>query len=139
MFKEQDLTRLPSLRKYWPAIFSLFSDHFIIVDNMYAPTKPKFNLVSYNWRGLSKDKNKLDLQPDVQHNILFKDNDILCLQETWFAKQDLNIYKYNLLNKPFQGVGEGYQQLTDYSDGIVHGHPPGGVYNNVGCQLWKFR
>ena len=40
----------------------------------------------------------------------------------WFAKQDL---KYtNNLNKPFQGVGV---STTDYSDGIIHGHPPGRV------------
>ena len=71
-----------------------------------APSKLKFNLVSYNCRGLPKDKKKLDLRTDIQH--LFKDNEIICLQETWFAKQDL---KYiNNLNKPFQGVGEGYQQ-----------------------------
>ena len=30
----------------------------------------------------------------------------------------------NNLNKPFQGVGV---STTDYSDGIIHGHPPGGV------------
>ena len=60
------------------------------------------------------------MRPDIQH--LFKDNEIICLQETWFAKQDL---KYiNNLNKPFQGVGV---STTDYSDGIIHGHPPGGV------------
>ena len=87
---------------------------------MYAPTKLKFNLVSYNCRGLPKDKKKLDLRPDMQH--VFKDNEIICLQKTWFAKQDL---KYiNNLNKPFQGVGV---STTDYSDGIIHGHPPGGV------------
>ena len=51
---------------------------------MYAPTKLKFNLVSYNCGGLPKDKKKLDLRPDVKH--LFKYNEIICLQETWFAK-----------------------------------------------------
>ena len=54
---------------------------------MYAPTKLEFNLVSYNCRGLPKDKKKLDLRPDIEH--LFKDNEIICLQEAWFAKQDL--------------------------------------------------
>ena len=79
---------------------------------MYAPSKLKFNLVSYNCRGLPKDKKKLDLR------LIFNINDIICLQETWFAKQDL---KYiNNLNKPFQGVGV---STTDYSDGIIH--PPG--------------
>ena len=72
-------------------------------------TKLKFNLVSYNCRGLPKDNKKLDLRPDIQH--LFKDNEIICLQETWFAKQ---VLKYiNNLNKPFQGVGV---STTDYSD-----------------------
>ena len=85
---------------------------------MYAPSKLNFNLVSYNCRDLPKDNKKLDLRPDIQH--LFKDNEIIYLQETWFAKQDL---KYiNNLNKPFQGIS-----TTDYSDGIIHGHPPGGV------------
>ena len=41
---------------------------------------------------------KLDLRPDIKH--LFKDNEIICLQETWFAKQDLK--HINNLNKPFQ-------------------------------------
>ena len=78
------------------------------------------NLEVCSCRGVPKDKKKLDLRPDIQH--LFKDNEIICLQETWFAKQDL---KYiNNLNKPFQGVGV---STTDYSNGIIHGHPPGGV------------
>ena len=51
---------------------------------MYAPTKLKFNPVRYNCRGLPKglpkDKKKLDLRPDIKH--LFKDNEIICLQET---------------------------------------------------------
>ena len=33
---------------------------------MYAPSKLKFNLVSYTCRGLPKDKKKLDLRPDIQ-------------------------------------------------------------------------
>ena len=91
---------------------------------MYAPTKLKFNPVRYNCRclpkGLPKDKKKLDLRPDIKH--MFKDNEIICLQETWFAKQDLK--HINNLNKRFQGVGV---STTDYSGGIIHGHPPGGV------------
>ena len=81
---------------------------------MYATTKLKFNLVSYNCRGLLKDKKKPGVRPDIKH--LFKDNEILCLQETWFAKQDLKHIKH--INKQFQGVGV---STTDYSDGIIRG------------------
>ena len=87
---------------------------------MYAPTKLKLNLESYrgpSCRGLPKDNKKQDLWHAIQH--LFKDNEIICLQATCFAKQDLK--HINNLNKPFQGVGV---TTTDYSDGIIHGHPP---------------
>ena len=92
---------------------------------MYAPTKLKFNIVSYNCRGLPKDKKKLDLRPDIQH--LFKDNEIICLQETWFAKQDL---KYiNNLNKPFQGVA--YATRT-----VRRGSDPASVTDlHTGCRM----
>ena len=47
---------------------------------------------------------KLDFRTDIQHH-LFKDNEIICIQETWFAKEGL---KYiNNLNKP---------STTDYSE-----------------------
>ena len=58
--------------------------------------------------------------PDIER--LFKDSDIVCLQETWYTKQDLK--HVNNLYDSFHGIGV---STTDYSDGIVHGHPPGGV------------
>ena len=48
--------------------------------------------------------------------------DILCLQETFLAKQDLE--KLNCLNDNFHGAGE---STTDLSMGIVRGRIPGGV------------
>ena len=58
--------------------------------------------------------------PDIER--LFKDSDIVCLQETWYTKHDLK--HVNNLYDSFRGIGV---STTDYSDGIVHGHPPGGV------------
>ena len=58
--------------------------------------------------------------PYIEH--LFKDSDIICLQETWYTKQDLK--HVNNLYDSFNGIGV---STTHYSDGTVHGHPPGGV------------
>ena len=46
----------------------------------------------------------------------------MCFQETWSTKQDLKLI--NNLHESFHGIGV---STTDYSDGVVHGHPPGGV------------
>lgn len=84
-----------------------------------------FSIASYNCRGLPKTKNGLYLRPDI--NNLFKNNDIICLQETWLCKQDLA--SLNSIVPGFHGVGE---TTTDLADNIVRGHAPGGV-----AILWK--
>lgn len=48
--------------------------------------------------------------------------DIVCIQETFLSKQDLD--KLNSVNDDFYGVGE---STTDLSLGIVCGRIPGGV------------
>ena len=47
---------------------------------------------------------------------------IVCLQETWYSKQDLaNI---NSLHSDFNGIGAA---TVDFRDSLCYGHPPGGV------------
>ena len=60
---------------------------------------------------------------------LLVDCEILCLQETFLAKQDLD--QLNCLNDNFHGAGE---STTDLSLGIVRGRIPGGV-----AILWNKR
>jgi exonuclease III len=55
------------------------------------------------------------------------DCDIVCVQETWFAKQDLKCV--NSIHEKFFGSG---CATVDYSSGIRCGHPPGGVLT-----LWR--
>ena len=56
--------------------------------------------------------------------MLLNDNDnaIICLQETWFTKQDLA--NLNALHPGFHGTGVA---TVDNRDALYHGHPPGGV------------
>ncbi len=49
-------------------------------------------------------------------------SDILCAQETWYSKQDLS--GINCLHQSYHGYGVA---TRDYCDGLVTGHPPGGV------------
>ena len=49
--------------------------------------------------------------------------DIFCIQETWFAVQDLHVV--NSLHSKFHGFGV---PTTDYKDGLVSGHPPWSSY-----------
>ena len=84
-------------------------------------------IATYNTRGLPKCATDLHLRPDIMQVLNDTDCDIVCLQETWFAKQDL---KYvNSLHDKFCGTG---CATVDYSSGIVCGHPPGGVLT-----LWR--
>ena len=53
---------------------------------------------------------------------VFDKCDIFCSRETWFAVQDLHVV--NNLHSNFHGFGV---STTDYKDGLVSGHPPGGV------------
>ena len=53
---------------------------------------------------------------------VFDKCDIFCIQETWFAVQDLHVV--NSLHSKFHGFGV---STTDYKDGLVSGHPPDGI------------
>ena len=85
----------------------------------------KLHLISYNCRGLPKLARDLDLRQDLV--CVMDSNDIICIQETWYSKQDLP--KLNNLHSQFHGVGV---SSTDLRAGILYGHPPGGV-----AILWR--
>ena len=76
-------------------------------------------------RGLPKDGSSLYLRPDIV--ALLEKGDIVCMQETWYSKQDLDLI--HNLHPNFSGTGV---STTDYHDGLVRGHPPGGV-----AILWR--
>jgi exonuclease III len=84
-------------------------------------------LSSYNVRGLPKDCRGLHLRPDILE--FLTNSDILCVQETWYCKQDLA--GLNCLHNNYHGWGT---TTVDYRDGLVAGHPPGGV-----AILWHSR
>ena len=77
-------------------------------------------LSSYNCCGLPRDRVKLSLRPDL--NALFKEADIIALQETHYSKQ--NIKYLNSLHDDFVGIGA---SKTDESNGVTKGRYPGGV------------
>ena len=77
-------------------------------------------IASYNCRGLPKSKTDLLLRPDICD--LLSCNDIVCMQETWFSKQDL--VSLNCMHDEFNGVGV---STTDFNERLVAGHPPGGL------------
>ena len=79
-------------------------------------------IASYNSRGLRIGHSDADKARNTNVNLLLEECDILCLQETWLPKQDLD--KLNVLNKDFHGAGE---STTDLSTKIVRGRIPGGV------------
>ena len=60
------------------------------------------------------------LRPDIIS--VFNDSDIICVQETWYAIQDLHML--NNLHSKFRGGGV---STTDYNEKLLSGHPPGGV------------
>ena len=82
-------------------------------------------LTTYNTRGLPKSRRDLHRRPDITK--VFENNDIVCLQETWFATQDLKMI--NSLHEDFHGVGSA---TVNYDSDIFMGHPPGGV-----ATLWR--
>ena len=84
-----------------------------------------FNLISYNCRGLPRDRSKLSLRPDI--NILFEKSDIIAFQETHYAKQ--NIKCLNSLHNDFVGIGAA---KVDECNGIMQGRYSGGV-----AIMWK--
>ena len=79
-------------------------------------------VVSFNCRGLPKMASKLYEKQTV--NLMLQDvkTDIICLQETFYSKQDLGCL--NTLHGEFQGIGA---STTDARDKVITGHPPGGV------------
>jgi exonuclease III len=84
-------------------------------------------LASYNCRGLPRNPSRLFERPCLLNIINDEELDIICLQETWLAKQDL--WVLNSLSSNFSGTG---CTSTNYEDGFIHGHPPGGV-----AIMWK--
>lgn len=79
-------------------------------------------IVSYNSHGLHLGRNASDKAQCLVIDKLLEETDILCLQETILAQQDLD--KLNSVHNDFHGVGE---STTDFSLGLVHGRIPGGV------------
>lgn len=79
-------------------------------------------VASYNSRGLRSGNSDADKAKNLNVNYLLEMCDILCLQETWLPKQDLD--RLNVLHKDFHGAGE---STTDLSTKIVRGRIPGGV------------
>ena len=68
----------------------------------FPPTRMLVSIVaSYNVLGLPKDGNSLDLRPDIV--TVLEKGDIVCMRETWYSKQDLDIL--NNLHPNFSGTG----------------------------------
>lgn len=86
-----------------------------------------FRVVSFNSRGLRLGQSAGDRACCVVIDQLLESMDILCLQETFLAKQDLD--KLNSVHNDFHGAGE---STTDLSTGIVRGRILGGV-----ATLWR--
>ena len=78
----------------------------------------QLNVISYNCRNLPKSRRDLQLRPDI--NCLFGKCSILCLQEIWYAKQDLK--QLNSLHNEFIGIGT---SKYDNSEGLCNAR--GGV------------
>ena len=79
-------------------------------------------VVSYNSRGLRLGQGAGDRAHRVVIDKLLESAEILCLQETFLATQDLD--KLNSVHNDFHGAGE---STTDLSNRILRGRIPGGV------------
>ena len=79
-------------------------------------------VVSYNCRGFPKLPDKLSLKPTVDLMLNDESIDIICMQETFLSNQDLSCL--NVIHKDYQGIGT---STVDTRDGLVKGHPSGGV------------
>ena len=95
----------------------------------YPVMKNNMRIVSSNVRGLRVGHTATDKSRRFVVDKLLNECDILCLQETWLAKQDLD--KLNTIHKDFHGAGE---STTDLSMKIVKGRIAGGV-----AILWNRR
>lgn len=80
------------------------------------------SVLSYNCRGLHLGQSAVDKARRIIVDQLLERCDILCLQETFLSKQDLDGLISN--NSSFHGAGE---STTDLSLGIKKGRIPGGV------------
>ena len=87
---------------------------------VYLIQAPDIKVSSYNCRGLPKNSVQLHTRPDIVH--LFENSDIIALQETWFAKQELALC--NGLHDNFLAVSVA---SLDYGTQILQGRPYGGV------------
>ena len=86
-------------------------------------------VVSYNTRGLRVGHSAGDTARRLVVDKLLEECDIMCVQETWLSKQDLE--KLNTLHPMFHGVGE---STTDLSERLAHGRIPGGVATLWNCK-----
>ena len=77
---------------------------------------------SFNCRGLRVGNSAGDRARRLAVDRLLECVDILCLQETFLAKQDLG--HLNMFHDNFHGAGE---STTDLTMGIVRGRIAGGV------------
>ena len=84
-------------------------------------------ITSYNARGLRLGDTSIDKVKRLVVDSLLEDCDILCVQETFHAQQDLG--KLNSLNPSFHGAGE---STTDLSRRLCRGRIKGGV-----AILWR--
>ncbi|KAI2666893.1 ATP-dependent 6-phosphofructokinase [Labeo rohita] len=84
-------------------------------------------VVSYNSRGLHLGQSAGDRAHRIVVDQLLETTDILCLQETFLAKQDLD--KLNTVHRDFYGAGE---STTDLSTKMVRGRIPGGKCSHGG-------
>lgn len=87
-------------------------------------------VVSYNTRGLRVGHSAGDKSRRLVVDKLLEQCEIMCLQETWLAKQDLD--GLNALHPNFHGAGE---STTDLRDKMVCGRIPGGVAIMWNCKL----
>ena len=84
-------------------------------------------VISCNCRGLPNNASKLHHRLCVLDILNNDDIDIVCLQETWFSKQDLG--SLNTLDSDGHDTGAA---TVDYRDHLCRGHNPGGV-----AILWR--
>ena len=86
-------------------------------------------ITTYNCRGLKTGQNQNDYSNRLVLEQLFTESDIICLQETWLSKQDLD--KLNSINPDYHGIGE---STTDTHDRMIQGRISGGV-----AILWNIK
>lgn len=88
----------------------------------YPGLKIIMRVVSYNVRGLRVGHTATDISRRYVVDTLLNECDILCLQETWLAKQDLD--KLDTIHKNFHGARE---YTSDLSTKLINGRIAGGV------------